>query len=95
MAQTITASINLSKIDKSKLIKGQKGTYLNLVAFVNDEPDQFGNNVAVAQSQTKEERDGGAKTNYLGNGKTSDMQQREVKTESIPMRAEQDDDLPF
>ena len=60
MARTITASINLSKIDKSKLIKGQKGTYLNLVLFVNDEPDQFNNNVAIAQSQTKEVRDGGA-----------------------------------
>ncbi len=95
MARTITASINLSKIDKSKLIKGQKGTYLNLVLFVNDEPDQFNNNVAIAQSQTKEERDGGAKTNYLGNGKTNDMQQKEVKSESIPVIAEQDDDLPF
>lgn len=93
MAQTITGSLNLSKIDKSKLIKGEKGVYLNIVIFVNDEVDQYNNNVAIAQSQSKEERENGNPTAYLGNGKTSDVNKSETKGQ--PAIDIADDDLPF
>jgi len=69
MGATINFSLDLSKIDKSKIIQGKKGTYYNVTVFVNDQEDQFGNNVAVATGLTKEEREAGAKTQYLGNGR--------------------------
>ena len=67
----INASIDLSKIEKSKIIKGKKGSYLNVTAFVNDEVDEYGNNVAIIVSQTKEEREVKTPRVYLGNGKTN------------------------
>lgn len=105
MSATITFSIDLSKIDKSKVIQGKKGTYYNLTAFVNEQVDQYGNNVAIATGLTKEEREAGAKTHYLGNGKVistdgniSAVQigQAQPSQQSAPAPATADaDDLDF
>lgn len=70
MSKIINVSINLDKIDKSKIVKGKKGQYLNIAIGENrDGEDQFGNTHYVIQSQTKEEREAKADKNYLGNGK--------------------------
>jgi hypothetical protein len=61
----ITASIDVMKIEKSRLITGKKGTYLNLTIWVNDKEDQFGNDVSIEQRTDK-----GQTKIYLGNGKT-------------------------
>ena len=92
--QILNFSINLEKIDKSKIIKGKKGKYLNLTAFVADEDDQFGNNVSVIHSQSEDERKEKADRIYLGNGKVAydsnaDGQAQEGLSE------EEEDDLPF
>lgn len=98
MSAIINLSINLDKIDKSKVIKGKKGQYYNVTVAVNDEVDQFGNHAAIFESQTKEERDAKANRNYLGNGKlaystgipnTADMPKAPVATETADL------DLPF
>ena len=65
MNKLITASIDVTKIDKSRLITGKKGTYLNLTIWVNDKNDQFGNDVSIEQKTEK-----GQTKIYLGNGKT-------------------------
>lgn len=67
----VNASINLSKVEKSKIIDGKKGKYLPLTIFINDEVDQFGNNASIIVSQTKEERDAKTPRVYLGNGKSN------------------------
>jgi hypothetical protein len=67
----ITASIDVNKIDRAKLIKGKKGIYLNMVLWVNEETDQYGNNVSVEQKTAK-----GEPKIYLGNGKTHDAKQK-------------------
>lgn len=72
MSKLITASLDISKIDKSKIIEGKKGKYINLTLWVNDQEDQFGNNVSIQQSLSKEEREAGAEKIYLGNGKVRD-----------------------
>jgi len=69
MSKLISASIDVTKIDKSRLYKGRKGTYLNLDIWVNDEEDQYGNTVSLNESLTAEERESGARKNYIGNGK--------------------------
>jgi len=70
MSTILNAGIDLTKIEKSKIIKGKKGSYINVTIFINDEIDQFGNNASVIMSQTKEEREAKTPRVYLGNGRT-------------------------
>ena len=96
----ISASINVSKIDKTKLIKGEKGTYLNITAFVNlDEKDQYDNNGMITQSATKEERDTGKQGAILGNSRvfytgesnnSSPEGKKETVNDKIPL-----EEIPF
>ena len=92
MSKLITASIDVTKLNKSKFIKGKKGTYANLTIWVNDEPDQFGNDVSVQQSLTKEEREAGAEKIYLGNGKVN---KPKAEQPQVSQTAVADNDLPF
>ena len=93
----VSLQIDVEKIDKERLFKGQKGTYLNLTTFIDlDNADQYGNNGFITQSLTKEERESGVKLQILGNNKVifSD------KDQSMPAPAKQeepafDDDIPF
>jgi hypothetical protein len=104
MAQLISASIDVSKISKDKLIKGDKGTYLNITISINDEVDQYGNQAGIYESQSKEEREAKEKKNYLGNGKiawSSDGVSTAKKvlpssgTNSTPAIIIEEDSLPF
>lgn len=78
MAKLITASIDLNKIDKSKIVTTDKNgqpfangaKYLNIQISVNDTPDQYGNDCAISLNQSQEERQAKAPRTYLGNGKT-------------------------
>jgi hypothetical protein len=100
MGQLIAISIDVTKLDKSKFVKGKKGTYANITVSVNDEDDQFGNNTSVWESQTKEERDDKIDRNFLGNGKVvwSSQSSNDTKKTSSKKASKQDDDdddLPF
>jgi hypothetical protein len=65
MSKLIKAKIDCNKIAKSLLFKGEKGTYLDLDIWLNDKPDNYGNDVSIEQSVKK-----GETKIYLGNGKT-------------------------
>ena len=66
----VSVRIDVTKIDKDKLYKGQKGQYLDLTTFINlDEQDKYGNNGSISQSVSKEERNAGVKNPILGNVK--------------------------
>ena len=94
MAQLRAVSIDLTKIDKSQIVEGKNGgKYVNVTLSVNDTEDQYGNNVSLWQSQTKEERESKANRNFLGNGKKlwSDDSKPQGKA-SAPVK---DDSLPF
>jgi len=99
MAQLISASIDVTKISKDKLIKGDKGTYLNITIAINDEVDQFGNQAGIYESQTKEQREAKEKKNYLGNGKISwSSDGATAPKKSTPPAApviEEGEELPF
>jgi hypothetical protein len=69
MATILSASLNVAKIDSTKLIDGRTGKFLNITITINDEVDKFGNNASIFESQSKEERDAKTPKNYLGNGK--------------------------
>ena len=65
----VNASIDLTKIDKAKIIEGAKGKYYNVTIIVKDEKDRYGNDAEVLESQSKEERLEKKPKKYLGNGK--------------------------
>jgi len=100
MGKMLTGSIKLHKIEKTKIVTTNKygepfedgAKYLNIVLWINDEPDQFGNNASIQVSQTKEERDQRIKPTYIGNLK-------EFKKDSSSMKSPSgetvEDDLPF
>lgn len=97
MAKLIALSIDVAKFDKSKFVTGKKGTYANITISVNDEADQFGNDVSVWESQTKEERDEKANRNFLGNGKTiwSSEESSSKPSGKKAMATVDDSGLPF
>ena len=64
----ITASIDLTKIPKDKIITGQKGKYLNIVIGERkDGADQYGNTHWIKVQKPKDSQEADI---YLGNGKT-------------------------
>jgi len=52
-------------------IKQSDNTYKYYTASINDELDKYGNNVAITEQQTKEQRDAKEKKVYVGNGKVA------------------------
>ena len=87
----LNISIDVSKIDKSRLYKGEKGNYLNLTTFVDiDNKDKYDNNGFISQSVTKEERTNGVQTPILGN-----VRVMYTDTGSAPAQAELEEDVPF
>tara|TARA_R110000772_G_scaffold3576_1_gene12633 strand:+ start:596 stop:895 length:300 start_codon:yes stop_codon:yes gene_type:complete len=99
MSAIINASIRVDKLPKEKFIKGKDGAvYYNLTISINNET-RYGNNVAITDSQTKEERDAKVQRNYLGNGKvvwTDDIIKLAEKEEKLDIiSGTESSDLPF
>jgi hypothetical protein len=75
----VNASIDVTKIDKTKIVSTNKdgkpfkngGKFLDISIFINDEANSFGQDCSIAIGQTKEEREAGETKVYIGNGKTS------------------------
>jgi hypothetical protein len=94
MSTIINLSIDVTKIDKTKLIDGK---YLNTQIFINDET-KYGNNVSMCYSQSKEERDNKAKKEYFANGKvvwTSGTISVAEKEGQESQEVKKSGDLPF
>ena len=103
MSKLINLSIDLTKIDKSKINNHPNGSkYYNITVELKDEADAYGNNVSAWNAQTKEER--AAKTNrqFIGNGKViwentpSQTTNTSVSHQAKPIvNSPSDDGLPF
>jgi hypothetical protein len=56
--QIINFSIDLAKIDKSKIKETEKGQkFYQFTGLVEDTSDKFGNNFKIIEPQTKEDRE--------------------------------------
>ena len=99
----LTGSIDLNKIDKTKIVSTNKdgkpfengAKYLNVVIWINDEADKYGNNASIQISQTKEEREDGVKATYIGNLKEPQSRNNEPTSAKRESVAQVGDDLPF
>ena len=99
----VRVKIDVTKIEKERLYKGQKGTYLDATCFIdiNDE-DQYGNHGFIAQDVTKEEREAGTRGPIVGNVKVFyrdglDAPQQAAPQQAAPGNAmdDIDSDIPF
>jgi len=106
----LSLKIDVTKIDKNRLFKGEKGTYLDLTTFIDtDELDQYGNNGFISQSVSKEEREAKVQTPILGNIKvfyndanpqqqhpnTAQPSQGAPQPQGAPPYDDFDDPIPF
>jgi hypothetical protein len=97
MSKFITATINLDKIDKSKIKEfkrgdGSTGKSLDIVLFINPEDDKYGNNVSIAMSKEKGSTES---TVYIGNGKDRSTPSGSPATGDSGQSDSPADDLPF
>jgi hypothetical protein len=95
----IKCKIDVTKIDKSRLYKGAKGTYLDFDVITKDEPDQYGNVGMITQQISKEDREAGKKGAILGNatkiiGEIGSPKAKQDQPEPIEANSATDD-LPF
>lgn len=65
----ISASIDLSKIDRSRVIEGRNGAQYVDITLVNTPGNQYGKDYLVKQDFGKEAREQKIETPILGNGK--------------------------
>jgi|TARA_R110000868_G_scaffold258715_1_gene516355 hypothetical protein len=97
MSAIIQMSIDVTKIDKSKL---KDGKYLNVSISVNNET-KFDNNVSMCYNQSKEERESGAKKTYFANGKVIwtdgviKVAEKSIQNDLPSGNAVAETDLPF
>ncbi len=63
----ITVKVNVAQVDKARLFKGAKGTYLDLILI--ETPNGEYGDFMVKQSVTKEEREAKLQMPILGNAK--------------------------
>jgi hypothetical protein len=91
----------LKQLHDTIVKKGEKG--VSLTIGINDETNQFGQNLSAHVSQTKEQREAGANKFYVGNGGvfwTDGKIEKAVKVDNsqpnAPVTSEAaDDGLPF
>lgn len=94
--------IDVTKIEKARLYKGAKGTYLTMTTFVDlDNQDQYGNNGMVTHSKEKDET---GDTPILGNSKIFWRSQEQAQSYASQQSQEsmsssiddlEDQDIPF
>ena len=102
MSAILNLNLRVDKLPKEKFVKGKDGAvYFNFTVSINDDTNQFGQNVTAIDSQTKEEREAKKAKLYLGNGNVvwTDGKIAAVKRDTQEMAKktskEESSDLPF
>jgi hypothetical protein len=107
MSALLNLSIDVANLPKEKFVKAKNGkVYYNFTISVNDQTNDYGQNVSAFDSLTKEEREAGKNKSYIGNGKVvwtdgsivvAERQdapaQAETKAETTEVSGQ--DDFPF
>ena len=80
-------------------IKTKDGVYKNYTLSINDDTNEYGQNLKMYEEQTKEQREAKATKNYIGNGKIFWTDGKiniaeKVERESVSSSSSEDD-LPF
>ena len=91
-------------INKDKITFNDKG-WANVTLFVNDDTNQYGQNVSAANEQSKEQREAKEAKQYIGNGKVvwtsdgtiaaADKVERQTEASEQSLAGRETPDLPF
>ena len=94
MARIIKVSLNLSKIDKKRIVVGEKtgNKYIDII-LVETRDNKYGQWM-VQESVSKDERSKGIKGNVLGNGKNMGNEWDNSQSKSSS-RNISEDDIPY
>ena len=101
MKQSISISIDVSKIDKTALYTSPKNgkKYLSLMLKIREEKDQYGFDGFIAQEISKERKAAGEKGPILGNAKIMDWDapkpQPKPQAPVTNSFDDEEDDIPF
>jgi len=80
-------------------IKTNDGVYKNYTISINDNTNEYGQNVVMYEEQTKEQREAKAKRVYIGNGKIFWTDGKITAAERVERETvssnNSDGDLPF
>jgi hypothetical protein len=104
MSKLIKAKIDVTKINKTKLFHGKKGTYLDLDIWVDEQEPEEWKQVSICQQQTQSERENKTPKNYIGNGELKWGWDNSASGSPIPPKPEdspsqdlktEGDDIPF
>ena len=82
----VNIKIDVKLLDKARFYIGEKGTYANLITFIEiDEKDEYGNNGFVTQEKNKDED---VKMPILGNAKVfwSEQGQSQPRQQQAPQQ---------
>lgn len=99
MSELFLGSIDLSKINKADIVTTDKNgkpfengaKYLNLALWLNDEPDKYGNHLAIKAGKKDQ-------SYYIGNAKKYQKEgQQNVTSDPVPNSygGDDSDELPF
>ena len=83
MSKLLMCKIDVTKIKKELLFKGEKGTYLDFNVWINDTPDKYNNDCSIEQKTPK-----GDPRIYIGSGKF-------YKPEPVQTENTEPGDMPF
>ena len=98
MSALINVSLRVDKLPKEKFVQGKDGAvYYNFTVSVNDDSNQYGQNVGAIDSQTKEEREAKKTKLYIGNGTVvwTDGSIKTAEKKAEATKEEIESDLPF
>jgi len=78
-------------------LKDAKGNYKNFTISINDETNQYGQNIAIWKEQTKEERMAKKPREYVGNGRVvwTNGEVKVAERQAQEVAADDTADLPF
>ena len=93
----VSLKIDVTKIDKARMYKGEKGTYLDAVVFIDiDEKDQYGNSGMIKQDWKDAPK---GETPILGNARVFWKDEAAPQPQQPKQQAQPepyfDDDIPF
>lgn len=97
----IEVKIDVTKIEKAKLYKGEKGTYLTMTTFVDlDSQDQYGNNGFIARKKDKDEQEnppilGNVKVFWTDNNQQQQQPRQQQRQPANMPKDDFDSDIPF
>jgi len=101
MASLNSVYFKLETLEKIvSVLKTKKEAGISIDISINDESNNYGQNVSAYVSQSKEEREAKKERFYVGNGKTFwtdgtiKVAAKKAEAASVTVSAE-DDDLPF